>query len=246
MPLRDQGRPGSSNATPAPSRPTVPIAPRRARLACSDPAPGLTRGSSSTPPRPASGGIGGQGVGGAGSGEFVPTGQGVRRQEPAPFGAVPVVPRDSAATAVTHDRASGNLQRVYTLRTHLRRRPGWRWQPQFLAAGLHRSPQRAQTSAIPDAGCSARCTGWAGGRIVQCGRRHTRSDDGGGAHWLEAEDRLAQGTFDRRVDDIGPLAPQAGPGFTGGLAACAIERGWAAGSLMSGTKRTAPTSARAS
>lgn len=50
MPLRDQGRPGSSNATTAPPRPTIPIAHRRARLACSDPAPGLTRGSSSTPP----------------------------------------------------------------------------------------------------------------------------------------------------------------------------------------------------
>ena len=72
-----------------------------------------------------------------------------------------------------------------------------------------------------------------------------RSVHGGGAHWLEAEDPLAQGTFDRRVVDIGPLAPQAGPGFAGGLAVYAIERGspagkaWAAGSLMPGTKRTA-------
>jgi hypothetical protein len=62
------------------------------------------------------------------------------------------------------------------------------------------------------------------GRLELVGDRRPRVADtirGGhrvGAHWLEAEDRLAQGTFDRRVDDIGPLAPQAGPGFAGGPA----------------------------
>jgi hypothetical protein len=87
---------------------------------------------------------------------------------------------------------------------------------------------------------------WAAlGPVVTDVHRHRHSGHGGGAHWLEAEDRLAQGTFDRRVVDIGPLAPQAGPGFAGGLAVYAIDRGspagkaCAAGSLMSGTKRTA-------